>query len=328
MKLPVVESNREAYAKYGLKPELPRQPFDNSFKASYQVCKRHAYIRYILGRTKQEESHSLTFGLTWHRMQEHFSRTLRESDDYVSALAAAFDVADEMLPEESDDRYSRTRGRIKEAFERYLEAYYEHDKSHITVVLEEQAIEVVCPEDSGCVFGGCGLDHSGRVDKLVRGYGGRLWVLDYKTSTYSVGDFDEFIIDSQMVGYVWLASHVIGERVWGVLIDFACINSSKIEFKRYPVAVPDYHIAEWLVNQKEVTRDILERYEKHAYDMSAWTQNTTQCFNFGKYRGARCPYWLDICSKPAYPVTDARLITLGQEFVERRYDIHRTEEAL
>lgn len=307
----ILPTSEEEYRKHGLIAELPPH-FDNSMTHCFTRCKRLFYYQYILGRRGKKKGHGLLFGSAWHKMQELFA--LGESLDVV------YEACHEFIPEEVDDRYGRTRDRIKDAFGRYLEKYLVADKQTKELIRVELPFDVYCPPDGDCPWGGCGLYHSGKSDKLYREYN-RLWLLDYKTSTQKDDYYHEkLIIDPQTIGYGWAMTHLTGEEIWGVVLDRAVINKSKIDFTRYPLSFSMDLMAEWIRDQQQKQAGIRHLFENHPYDMGAWDKSAGEygeCFRFGK-----CGFY-DVCTTFAYPDVGARLKALESEFVEYRHDPYK-----
>lgn len=307
--------SEELYLSHGLRAQLP-EPFDNSMKSEYVRCQRKFWIRYCLGRIPKVTKHGRTWGTAWHKVQEVFSFVDLEHGA-AAAVDAAFATIDDYLPEVVDDRYGRDRSRMKQAFSEYVEKFYAADKQQTELVRAEQPFEVFCPAGADCPWGGCDLAHAGKTDKIVRRTG-KLWVHDYKTSTQKDDYYhNKIILDPQTTGYLWANSHLLGERVWGVLIDRATVNKSAMDFQRYPLSVSDDLVVEWITEQRLIDVEIRGKFDEAPYDMSAWRRNPEECHTWGG-----CPYF-DVCSLPAFPDIDSRLLTLENEFDVRRHDVYK-----
>ena len=160
------------------------------------------------------------------------------------------------------------------------------------------------------------MSWGGKMDRLVRLHG-RLWILDFKTSAYRDDYFgDKIALNHQLRGYAWLLSHLMGERVWGVMIDRAVINSSMIQFQRYPHAISDGHMMSFVRNQQCILDDAARKFRVGAYDLNAWQENPDECFNRGK-----CPYY-GVCSTSCWPDTEARLKVISNDYEEARHDFY------
>ena len=60
----------------------------------------------------------------------------------TSSITDTFDIVDEMLEEIIDDRYGRSRSRIKDTFKLYLEEYDALDKSMELIASEKSAVSI------------------------------------------------------------------------------------------------------------------------------------------------------------------------------------------
>lgn len=301
--LPIL--TKEDFDEHGLIPMLPEK-FDNSATKGYICCPRYFYLTYVLGRRPPGKALALNYGSTWHAMHDLYGKT--------GDLDRSLDVADEMLPEEIDDRFGRGRSQIKEFFLRHI-SYYMEIEQRMELIMSEQPGEAMCLHSDDCVFGGCGLYHGGKMDRLYR-YNGRLWILDFKTSVYEDKNFaNKLTIDPQTIGYAWIYSHLVGEQVWGVIIDRTVMNKSvKEPFKRYPQAFSEGRILQWIADQQEIQQDINRRWGQFPYDMSGWPKNPEHCWRYA----SGCDKW-PVCttSEPK-----AQLIQLATEYVEGRHDFY------
>lgn len=307
MKTKIEAHGPEAFGKYGLVPILP-EVFDNSISSEFNSCWRKGFMHYVLGRVPAETDHPLLFGKCWHVMHETFQRSGGDFDQVM-------DIPNQLLPEFIDDRFNRTRDRIKEAFERWMHDY-KIAEQQLEVIRVEEAADLYCPPDADCFLQGCDLHWGGKMDRLVRIHG-KLWILDFKTSAYKDDYFGEKLaLNSQLRGYAWLLSHLMGERVWGVMIDRAVINSSTINFQRYPHAISDGHMMSLVRNQQAIYADARRKFEIGAYDLNAWQENPDECFRYKK-----CPYY-GVCSTSCWSDTEARLKVLASEYQEKRHDFY------
>jgi hypothetical protein len=131
---------------------------------------------------------------------------------------------------------------------------------------------------------------TGIVDSIVD-YGVPL-VMDHKTtSILGPTFFDDFVLSSQMMGYVW-AANKLGHHTVGLLLDaIAGRKPTKtgvaVEFQRQRYFYSPEHLMEWEKDTFTLITDFLEHLCR-AY----FPKTTKWCF--GKY--GRCQYW-DICSQ-------------------------------
>ncbi|NIN68868.1 MAG: hypothetical protein GTO63_30115 [Anaerolineae bacterium] len=297
---------QDFYAALNLRPELPKNAHDNSMTSCANWCWRLCYQEYILARRPASPGFGLQYGRAWHKMHEVLHKS--------GSMSAALDVADEIIPEAIDDKYGRSRSRIKEAFIAQIN-YFESLDKRFEVVCVEQAAEAHCPEGAECVYqwGGCNLQHGGKADRLVR-YQNKLWLIDYKTSTRKDPSFaDKMVMNPQFLGYAWIYSHLMGEKVWGTIVRRTISNKSNFEPEPYINVISDGQIKQWIRNQQELQVEIKRRFEQHAFDMGGWPTNPEGCWRYGK-----CEYF-SVCTTPDEA---SRLKQLAAEFVEHRHDYY------
>lgn len=123
-------------------------------------------------------------------------------------------------------------------------------------------------------------------------YGSEL-VLDSKTTSILGSNFwDNFVLDSQMLGYVWSAKQ-LGWPVDGYYVDAICgrkpTKSGKaFEFQRQRFFADQEQVDEWARDTYTLVTDFLEHLCRGYFPKSPkWC--------FGKY--GRCQYW-DVCTQP------------------------------
>lgn len=131
---------------------------------------------------------------------------------------------------------------------------------------------------------------TGIIDALID-YG-QLLVMDHKTtSILGPTFFDDFVLSSQMNGYVWSANK-LGYPVTGLLLDaIAGRRPTKTgvphEYQRNRYYYEPEHLAEWEKDTFTLIEDFLEHLCRAYFPKSPrWC--------FGKY--GRCQYW-DVCSQ-------------------------------
>jgi hypothetical protein len=137
--------------------------------------------------------------------------------------------------------------------------------------------------------------------------------LDAKTSVIDDSDpVAEYKPSHQMEGYVWLASHLIGKHCWGVILEKAVCNKSKLFVKRHPISYSKDLIREWAENEIVLQNTIREKFQHHAYNPTAWVQNHFRC-----YKPFLCQY-RDVCTSPRDE--NFRMKYLRDNTVEARWD--------
>lgn len=130
---------------------------------------------------------------------------------------------------------------------------------------------------------------TGKMDGLVD-YGSIL-VLDHKTTSV-IGQqyYDDFVLSSQMHGYVWSARK-LGHDAKGLLLDVLGLrkpskSGTPNEFQRQRYFYTDEHLAEWEKDTFTLIVDFLEHWCRSYFPKSPkWCH--------GKY--GKCQYW-DVCT--------------------------------
>jgi hypothetical protein len=143
--------------------------------------------------------------------------------------------------------------------------------------------------------------------------------LDIKTSVMDDADpVAEYKPSHQMQGYVWMASHLVGKHLWGVILEKAVCNKSKMFIKRHPISYSKDLIREWAEDEiRRQTRITAKFNSPSRYIMEDWEMNTFRC-----YKPFKCAY-RDICTSPRD--MDFRLKYIRDNFVEARWDFQNPE---
>lgn len=301
MTLSIDLTAEQRYAHFGLHAVMPDR-MDHSTSGTFGECFRMGYYQHILGRVPKTENYSFTWGKAFHKMTETWLET--RSPNEVAG------VIQDYIPELVEDRYGRNRSRMMELFVHWADFT---EKNPLKVLRNEQPALIACL-DSPCPYSptGCGLVYGGRLDRIVD-WNGIVGPLDVKTSVIDDADpVAEYKPSHQMEGYVWLASHLMGKHCWGVILEKAVCNKSKMFVKRYPIPYAKDLIREWAENEIHLQNRIRETFETSAYKMEDWEQNHFRC-----YKPFKCAY-RDICTSPRDG--DFRMKFLRDNTIEARWD--------
>ena len=300
--------NRETLDQFGLRPQLP-QFMDHSCSGTYSECERMWYYSYALGRRNiRVDRVALDWGTIVHQLADVWERT--HSLDAVKAVVEA--VPDSF---NADDRYGRNKGRMYEMMSEWL-GY--RTVNPMEILRTEQPTVVSC--NSACPYStdGCGLTYGGRMDSIV-GWQGLIGPLDIKTTVMNDTDpVAEYKLSHQMMGYDWLASHLMQKHCWGVIVERIVTNKSAIKISRFPVSYSNAMIREWVTDEKERQYRIGTQFAVHQYNESGWIQNRARCAN---------PYmcqWRDVCLSPND--NDFRARWLRDNTVESRWDFTKVDQ--
>jgi hypothetical protein len=306
-------------AKYGLEPRL-QEVFDHSFSGTYEECQRMAYYQGVLGRAAPEDDYALVWGSVFHKLAELWlvngSQLTPELVDLINEVITL------NIPEDIDDRYGRNRLRMQEAFIAWAKFRIAEP---IKVLRTEQPATVACLKGEPCIYNedGCGLTYGGKQDQIVQ-WNVMTGPLDIKTTTQTENDpIQEYKPNHQMEGYVWIASHLMGIHCWGVIVERAIINKSKIDISRFPVPYTRDAIREWAEGEVLRQAEIRQKFIDHPTEEIYWRQNQMRCF-----KPYRCRF-RDVCLSPRD--ANFRLKWLRDNTRERRFDFRKldkpTEEA-
>ncbi len=303
-------SNRALLEKYGLEPRLPDH-FDHTFTGTHGECERLAYYQFVLGRIPSYfDTIALTWGKTFHAIAEVWQKEPHTPETVVMIDS----VIDTNLPEESDDRYGRVAGRMRQLFHDWV-IYRKGDT--IDIIRPEQSAVILC--NSPCPYndieGGCQLEYGGRLDDIVR-WQGQIGPLDLKTTVMNYTDpVTQFRPSHQMEGYVWITSHLIGEHCWGSIVEQLVCNKSTIKIGRYTMPYAKDLIREWAIQERIRQGRIHEQFQNHAWDEQHWLQNFGRCWS---------PYpctYRDTCLSSRD--MDFRYKRLRDHTYERRWDFQK-----
>lgn len=294
--------------RYGLRAQLP-MAFDHQVTGTFQECHRMAYYKHILGRESTSgDRTALNWGKCLHLASEIYEVT-RDPQQ-------VFDAIDANLDENIEDRYGRNKGRMYEAFTKYIEFQAAHP---IKVLRTEQPTSVSCLDGESCPYfeHGCGLTYSGRIDRVVE-WQGMIGPLDIKTTVMDEKDpISEYRPSHQFMGYVWVVSHLMNLHSWGLIVDRIVTNKSSIKVNRFPVSFTRDDIREWVETERVVQAEIHRLFQESPYDEIAWTQNYFRCA-----KPWPCEF-RDTCLSPRDG--GFRYKWLAANTTERRWDFQRPD---
>lgn len=303
-----IETIEQRYERYGLHPALPSK-YDHSTTGIFQECERMFYWQHILGRVPKIENYAFRWGKVAHRVVEQWLVTPGDTDTVMNTIVTE-------VPEITEDRYKRNRRRMVDLF---IEWVKYNEANPLKVLHTEQSVLMACL-DSPCPYSstGCNLVYGGRMDRIVD-WNGIVGPLDVKTTVMDDQDpVAEYKPSHQMMGYVWLGSHLMGKHVWGVILEKIVCNSSKLFVKRHPITFAKDLIREWAEQEIQYQQRIKELYARAPYDPSPWLMNHFRC-----YKPYKCSY-RDICTSPRD--MDFRLKLLRDQTVEARWDFEHPEQ--
>ena len=283
---------------FGLEPKVP-EAMDSSMLKTFMDCPSQFYLRYVLGLkrkiTDPSREASLDWGTCWHTVMEVYNET-GSQEEALRALEENYPSY--ITP--STDRMKRSKARMVEAFFGYLEKWEEQDRKNLTPIRNEQFFDIL-EEESG-------LRWCGRIDRILRWKDtDRIVVWDYKTSS-AMGDdyFDQHETGVQLPGYVWAASHLLGEPVREACIDVLYMTSRNTDFRRKTFRYNPARLEEWKKNIKKWISRVEEMLDKYLYFPEEWHKNWNECLRYGK-----CPFF---SVHSVAPIGDVRMRMIQSDF--------------
>lgn len=252
------------------------EAIDNSMRKELVKCEMAAHYRYEMGlRSVDSQRVDLVAGGAFAKGLEVMRKAYYVADaqpslalnEGIQALYAAYGSF--APPAKSNKTADRMAGAL--AF--YASECPLESSPYVPLVLPtgEHCIEVgfnfpisVTHPDTGKP-----LTYCGRFDMLARHKDtGEIWVVDEKT-TSQMGEkwANQWILDSQMTGYVWganrlLAQHNMPERVKGAIINGIAIRLRDYEHGEFQAVRPDWMIDRWY---DQMVQDVVDWRTAYRY---------------------------------------------------------------
>jgi len=190
---------------------------DNSATAAFAACKTKAIVRYGLGYTSIAESVSMAVGRAAHAALDTYLRGGATEKAQKSAMGRYLVEYTNHVEggEEIEERLSLEN--TSTVLEKWFEA---HREDQLLFYLDsadfEQDVAVklddgICPE----------ITFLGRLDGIAKlKHNGKWCVIEHKTTGF-VNSYwsSQWHTSSQLTGYMWAASQILGEPVMGCLVD-------------------------------------------------------------------------------------------------------------
>ena len=296
---------------YGFTPKRP-EVFDSSMVNDFLSCPSKFYLRHVLGlRPSGPEPSYFAWGTRWHDVMFEWHNTFD--------VGKTLEVLHEGWPQELNefDKKNRTEQRMESIFYSYAKRYAEQDVDDWETIRREMYFDVECPLDStSCPLHdgrGCDLRWCGRLDRISRDHRGRIYVWDYKTTSYKRADYyEQHKHGVQMPGYTWAAMHLTPEPVKGVYIDLLHTLKNEFNMERREIRFTRQHLLEWVHQARMIVGEMQEKLEQHLHNPQAWTKNWNHCSDY-----AGCMY------RPVHfmaPIGDVRWRALNDDYVVDRWD--------
>lgn len=286
---------------------------DPSKLSTFTECPRRYFYRYVLGWDYEKPSIHLEFGSAWHLAMEHLHRELPKRERAASEiiLEAHQKLTDYYRsyfgPELDESNAPKNPQRALTALIEWVTTY------------NGEVFEPVYTEIAGSVP----ISHERvlhfRMDAILI-VDGLYRARDFKTAgTLSRSWIDQWKISDQMFTYYHaLRCLYPSAQVWGIEVDGAIFNKTKMQYHRVPVRPSPEMMNQWLWNVNFHVEQIYEQHWRLAEAregdacLEAFPQHRKSCTG---YFG--CPY-LDFCLSWANPLQRCGEVPFG--FVVKWWD--------
>jgi hypothetical protein len=270
---------------------------DPSKLSTFTECPRRYFYQYVLGWSPSGNSIHLEFGSAWHLAMEHLTWKLAEPGYSVkTAIIEAHGLLTEYYrrffgPELDDSHAPKNPARALPALVQWVQEY---SGECFVPLYTEIAGSVPISQHRVLHF---------RMDAILE-MEGLIRARDFKTAgQLSRSWIDQWHLSDQMMTYYHaLRCLYPGEKVWGVEIDGAVFNKTKMQYHRVPVRPRPEMMNQWLWNANYHVDQIYENYWRLAEaseddpSLEAFPQHRKSCTD---YFG--CPYF-DFCLAWANPL--------------------------
>lgn len=270
---------------------------DNTMFSWLDRCGRLYETMAINGQRPSVRAVALDFGSFIHEGLAEWYRT-------IDPLLVSKKL--DSLPYEDPIDDHRTRGRAINTLAEYINHYGADTERFGRILLTETATEV---EDAN------GFRYGGKLDLVVLHHN-EPWVVDHKTTSVG-GDvwWDEWRLSPQMIGYVWLASQLVGAQIRGVIVNRIIVGknvrSPSETFNWRPFLIRPELIEEWYASRIKSYKRVAQLKTDGYYP-----PNFAGCV--GRY--GKCPQF-NVCVLPQ----ESRDRALSQDFHLEPWDWRKTD---
>lgn len=267
---------------------------DNTMRKVLVKCQMAAHYKYELGLNDPDDSRvDLVAGKAFARGIEvarrvyfHEHKSAEEAER--QGVLALFDSYGSFVPPSDSNK---TAARMAGALSYYLQQRPFQEENLVPIVAPDGQLAVemslsypmgVAHPDDGVV-----LEYAGNFDMLALDLKtGGAWIVDEKTTSQMGPKWaNQWPLDSQMTGYVWLAQKWLAEHdlkyeIKGAIINGIAIRKHEYEVGRFPTYREPWEVNRWF-DQLQVD---VENW-KLAYASKRWNQNLDHA----------CAYYLNPC---------------------------------
>jgi len=208
--------------------------------SQFARCPRLWFYSHGCGLGKAEQHIALKFGEAFHA-----GMGLGRRGDYPGALKAFLEVW------EDRDEFDDPKRNAKRAISMYKNFFETHKGLKSSYVLNEppkgaELLNRVSDDEMGFAFDvGIPIPIVGRCDAVGRDHSGKLWGIEYKTSSQLGSWFlMSFENSPQVLTYTLALSALSGERCAGVVIDGILVAKVSCNSMGLPISVNDVQLEE------------------------------------------------------------------------------------
>lgn len=229
--------------------------------SDFLTCRKRFYWRHRRNLVQKVVSTALTCGTAWHKAMDSYWTGKGDAEDVFVEAYKGVEVA------EGD---KRTLDRVVKVLADYMKRYplgmFEIVASEIS---HSRSID--------------GVTYCGRMDKGIL-WNGAKYVMEHKTtSQLGFSFFQQFAINHQVDGYIWLGKDKFGECA-GVLIDAVLIAKTKFNCMRDIATRTEEDLKAFEAELVDIAANI-----RYADDNHSFPSNKSMCQYYGE-----CPY-RDLC---------------------------------
>jgi len=225
--------------------------------SDFLTCRKRYYWRHRQNLVQKVVSTALTFGGTWHESMHALWTGKGDAEAVFIRGYKDVEVAE-------GDKRTLERG-VK-----VLADYTKRYEGKIFEVLESEVSHSKVTD---------GVTYCGRMDKIIRWEGG-IYVMEHKTtSQLGFTFFNQFALNHQIDGYIWLCKDKMGECA-GVLIDAVLIAKTKFNAMRDVATRTEDDMKVFELELLDIAANIY-----YANETGSYPKNKSMCEYYGE-----CPY--------------------------------------
>jgi len=267
------------------------------FWSEFLDCKRKFYLHHGLKLRPAYQSYSLLFGAAFHDARAAFYRTGADQSHKVATDRGIKEGLDSLKMRrtefETDELYTQAVQRMPVMFGRWADELGQRDRRDLRVIAVEQELSAKLPN---------GYRVTGRLDTLVEDGTGMVYILEAKTSSFSVElTVRNVEMGDQVTCYHWLVRKNYPKlRLAGTVPDVVYWNGrsdnpANIQCFRGDLITRSHKdLEDFELYAVDTLEDLSRRMravkEKKVPLMAAFGRQTNHCFSYHR----KCEFW-SIC---------------------------------